>query len=68
MLFSKIESLLKIKRIIPIEITAAGIEAETVIPTRRPKYALAPPNNTANKIPIITDVTVSSGITLSAGI
>ena len=26
----------------PIEITAAGIDAETVIPAKRPKYALAP--------------------------
>ena len=68
MLFSNMESLLNIKRIIPIEITAAGMDAETVIPTLSPKYALAPPNNIANNIPIITDVTVNSGITLSAGI
>ena len=26
----------------PIEITAAGIEAETVIPAKRPRYAFAP--------------------------
>ena len=44
------------------------MDAETVIPTLSPKYALAPPNNIANKAPIITDVTVNSGITLSAGI
>ena len=68
MLFSNMESLLNIKRIIPIEITAAGMDAETVIPTLSPKYALAPPNNIANKAPIIIDVTVNSGITLSAGI
>ena len=41
MLFSRIESLRRITRMIPIEITAAGMEAETVIPTRSPRYALA---------------------------
>ena len=50
------------------EMTAAGIDADTVIPTRSPKYALAPPKITANKIPKITDVTVSSGKMRSAGI
>ena len=33
MLFSRMESFFKIIRITPIEITAAGIEADTVIPT-----------------------------------
>lgn len=37
------ESLLKITRIIPMEITAAGMDADTVIPTLSPKYAFAPP-------------------------
>ena len=37
MLFSRMEFFLRISLIIPIEITAAGIEAETVIPTRRPR-------------------------------
>ena len=53
---------------IPIEITAAGMEAETVIPTRSPRYALAAPNTIARRIPIKSAVTVNSGTTLSAGI
>ena len=57
-----------ITRITPIEITAAGIDADTVIPTRSPKYAFAAPKITARSIPITMEVTVSSGITLSAGI
>ena len=32
-------------------ITAAGIEAETVMPTRRPKYAFAAPNIMPSTIP-----------------
>ena len=66
-LFSRIESFLKIFRIIPIETTAAGMDADTVIPTRSPIYALAPPKITASNAPRITDVSVNSGITLSAG-
>lgn len=50
-----------------IEITAAGIEADTVIPTLRPKYALAAPKITARRIPITIDDIVNSGVTLSAG-
>ena len=53
---------------IPIEITAAGIEAEIVIPTIRPRYAFAAPNTIARMIPITIEVTVNSGTTLSAGI
>ena len=37
MLFSRMESRLKMKRMTPMEMTAAGMEAETVMPTRRPK-------------------------------
>ena len=37
MLFSRMESRFRIFRITPIEITAAGMDAETVIPTRRPR-------------------------------
>ena len=37
MLFSRIESFFIITLITPIEITAAGIEADTVIPTLSPK-------------------------------
>ncbi len=36
-LLSRIESRRRTMRMIPIEITAAGMEAETVIPTRRPR-------------------------------
>ena len=50
-----------------MEITAAGIEADTVIPTRNPKYAFAAPNATAIIMPKIMDVTVNSGRDLSAG-
>ena len=53
---------------IPIEITAAGIEAEIVMPTRSPRYALAAPNTTARIIPMRTEVTVNSGTILFAGI
>lgn len=66
-LFSSIEFLRRITRITPIEITAAGIDADTVIPTRRPRYAFAAPNTTARIIPKITEVAVNSGTTLSAG-
>ena len=51
-----------------MESTAAGIDAETVIPTRRPRYAFAAPKITASKIPRIKAVTVNSGTTWSAGI
>lgn len=67
-LFSRMESLRKMTRMIPIEITAAGIEAEIVIPTRSPRYAFAAPNTIARRIPIKREVTVNSGTTLSAGI
>ena len=68
MLLSRIESFFIMTRITPMEITAAGIEADTVIPTRRPRYALAAPKIIAKRTPIITDVTVNSGVILSAGI
>ena len=68
MLLSRIE-FLRIKiRITPIAITAAGIDAETVIPTRRPRYAFAAPNTTAKRTPIIIEVTVISGVILEAAI
>jgi hypothetical protein len=37
MLFSRIESRFRILRMIPMEMTAAGIDADTVIPTRSPR-------------------------------
>lgn len=49
-----------------MEITAAGIEAETVNPISRPKYAFAAPNTTARIIPRIIAVTVNSGRDLDA--
>ena len=67
-LFSKTESFLKIMRITPIEMTAAGIDADTVIPTRSPRYAFAPPNKTASMMPKITLVAVNSDTLFSAGI
>ena len=66
-LFSNMESLRRILRMMPMEMTAAGMDAETVMPTFRPRYALAPPNTIARSAPMITAVTVNSGIILSAG-
>jgi len=67
-LLSKMEFFFIITRMTPIEITAAGIDADTVIPTRNPRYAFAAPNTTARRTPIIMDVTVSSGVTFSGAI
>ena len=55
-------------RITPIAITAAGIDAETVIPTLSPRYAFAAPKTTAKITPMIMEVTVISGVIFSAGI
>ena len=68
MLLSRIELRLKITRVTPIAITAAGIDAETVIPTRNPRYAFAAPKTIASKMPVITDIRVNSGVIVSAGI
>ena len=51
-----------------MEITAAGIDADTVIPTRSPRYAFAAPKRIARRHPSTAAVTENSGITLSAGI
>ena len=67
-LLSRMEFFFMMTRITPIEITAAGMDAETVIPTRSPRYALAAPNTIARMTPMITDVTVISAVTFSAGI
>ena len=67
-LFSNTESFFRMTRMTPMEITAAGIDADTVIPTRSPRYALAPPKRMAKRIPKITDVAVNSGTVFSAGI
>lgn len=37
MLFSRMESLRRMMRMTPMEMTAAGMEAEMVIPTRSPR-------------------------------
>ncbi len=55
-----VTSALKIERQ-KIETTAAGIDAETVIPANRPRYALAAPSSAARAAPKITAATVSSG-------
>lgn len=68
MLLSRIEFFLRMMRVTPIAMTAAGIDAEIVIPTRSPRYAFAAPNTIASIMPVITDVAVNSGVILSAGI
>ncbi|GAB6258676.1 hypothetical protein PSKAS_41990 [Peribacillus sp. N1] len=65
-LFSNIESLRKTPLNIAIEITAAGIEAETVKPISRPKYAFAAPNTIARMTPRMIAVAVNSGKDLDA--
>ena len=67
-LLSRIESFFIIRRITPMEITAAGMDADTVMPTRSPKYAFAAPKIIASSTPMTIDVTVNSGVILSAGI
>jgi len=67
MLLSRTEFRLRTIRVIPIAITAAGIDAEIVIPTRRPRYAFAAPKTIASRTPETTDVTVNSGVISSAG-
>ena len=66
-LLSKIELRRSKPRRIPIDTTAAGIDADTVIPTRSPRYAFAAPKTTANKTPTITAVMLNSFISFSAG-
>ena len=43
-----------------IDIIAAGMEADTVIPANNPKYAFADDNNIENNIPNIIALRVSS--------
>ena len=45
----------------PIEITDAGMEAETVIPAKRPRYAFAPARTIERIIPRKTALIVISG-------
>ena len=67
-LLSRIESLRMMILITVIEITAAGMDADTVSPTLRPRYAFAAPKTTASTMPSMTDAGVISVVTLSAGI
>ena len=41
-------------------ITAAGIDADTVMPTRRPRYALAAPKTMPSTTPVTTAFSVNS--------
>ena len=50
-----------------IEITAAGTEAETVMPANMPRYAFAAARTTASTQPRMITPTVSSGSDLLAG-
>ena len=68
MLLSRMESLRMMILITVIEITAAGMDADTVSPTLRPRYAFAAPKTTARTMPSMTDAGVISVVTLSAGI
>ena len=47
-------------------ITAAGIDAATVRPTRNPRYALAAPNTSPSRTPATTALSVNSAM-LSRG-
>ena len=49
-------------RKIATAMTAAGIDALAVSPTRSPRYAFAAPKTTASRSPITTALTVSSAI------
>ena len=52
----------------PKEMTAAGIEADTVTPTFKPRKALAAASSAVKIIDRIKDLIVISGIDLDAGI
>ena len=60
MLFSRMFDRLNI-RSTAIDITAAGIDAETVIPTSSPRYALAPARTAERTTPRTMALTVISG-------
>src|ERR1700733_8750234 len=65
-LFCKILPRRRARRI-PIEITAAGTDADTVMPANMPRYAFAPARITDNKQPKMITPAVSSGSDLLAG-
>src|SRR5687768_2858654 len=54
-------------RRIAIDSTAAGIDADTVMPANIPRYAFAPPSTTARIEPRMMTPTVSSGSDCDAG-
>src|SRR5690606_33548370 len=58
MLFSRMVCLRK-SRSTPMEITAAGMDADTVMPANRPRYAFAPASTIASRMPSITALTVT---------
>ena len=58
-LFSNIFDCLKRART-PMDITAAGIEADIVIPANKPRYAMAPDINMDSSIPRIIALKVIS--------
>ena len=60
MLFSRMLFRRKMDRKTPIEMTAAGIDALTVIPTLRPRNAFAAPKRTPIMTPRMTDSSVNS--------
>jgi hypothetical protein len=60
MLFSKMFDFRKSRKT-AMEITAAGMDAETVIPANKPRYALAPASIMDNKIPKTIALGVISG-------
>ena len=62
-LFSSIVEFLK-SLSMPIDNTAAGIDADTVIPANRPKYAFAAESITDRKIPNTNDLAVNSNFVL----
>src|SRR5437867_11409149 len=66
MLFSRMFDSRK-RRSTAIEITAAGMDDDTVIPANRPRYALAPASTAATTTERTTALTVISGTLNSAG-
>jgi hypothetical protein len=66
MLFSRTFDRLKARRI-AMDATAAGMDADTVMPAKSPKYALAPARIAANITDSTTDLMVISGSVTEAG-
>ena len=67
-LFSRIVTSLNLNPLrISILITAAGIDADTVIPTYKPRYAFAAVITPPNSTPITTTLVVNSLMFISAG-